>query len=215
MTRRSSSIEADLLRLHQLGSGEWQEFNAMPTIATLPTDTAHLAQLGIADCSCLTRFGVKGGAAADWLFSQGVPVPDRPNTWLPLPEGGLVVRLGLSEFLIEDSLQSNWSLHLMQACESPPARVYPVLRQDLALMLCGAAVPDLLRQTCSVNFQALNLNDRPVILTSMIGVAVTVIPTDSHYRIWCDGTYGHYVWRTLVEIAEELGGGAVGFQACR
>lgn len=215
MMRRSSPIESELLRLNQLYGGEWQEFNAMPTIVTLPTDAAHLARLGIADCSCLTRFGVKGGAAADWLAGQGIPIPDRPNTWLLLPEGGLIARLGVSEFLIEDSLQSTWSLHLTQACESPPAQVYPVLRQDLALMLCGAAVPDLLRQTCSVNFQDLNLSDRPVILTSMIGVAVTVIPTHSVYRIWCDGTYSHYFWRTLVEIAQESGGGAVGFQACR
>ena len=33
------------------------------------------------------------------------------------------------------------------------------------------------------------------------------------YRIWCDGTYGAYLWDTLLEIAIELGGGAVGLTA--
>jgi sarcosine oxidase subunit gamma len=28
-------------------------------------------------------------------------------------------------------------------------------------------------------------------------------------RIWCDGTYGHYLWETLLDIAGDLGGGAV------
>ena len=48
----------------------------------------------------------------------------------------------------------------------------------------------------------------------MAGVAVTVLhfPLDDHpcYRIWCDGTFGAYLWETLLEIATELGGGALG-----
>jgi sarcosine oxidase subunit gamma len=51
----------------------------------------------------------------------------------------------------------------------------------------------------------------------MIGVAVTVIPGDRNgqpfYRIWCDGTFGTYFWQTLVEIATELGGGAIGTES--
>ena len=52
----------------------------------------------------------------------------------------------------------------------------------------------------------------------MVGIAVTVIDASSAhaapcYRIWCDGTYGAYLWDTLLEIAIELGGGAVGLRA--
>ena len=51
----------------------------------------------------------------------------------------------------------------------------------------------------------------------MVGVGVTIINTSldeqPRYRIWCDGTYGAYLWDTLLEIATELGGGAVGFSA--
>jgi sarcosine oxidase subunit gamma len=198
-------------------NGSWRDINGMPALLCLPNDPHHSSHLGIADLSFLTRFGVKGANAAEWLANQGLPIPDYPNTWHSLPEGGIIARLGLTEFLIEDSVSSAITPGLATACQSPPAKVYPVLRQDLALALVGNRANELLRQTCSFNFQALSPSDRPVVLTSMIGVAVTVIPGDRNgkpfYRIWCDGTFGTYFWQTLVEIATELGGGAIGTES--
>ena len=53
----------------------------------------------------------------------------------------------------------------------------------------------------------------------VIVVLVVVLPFgagDGHaYRVWCDGTYGAWLWKTLVEIARELGGGPVGLDALR
>jgi sarcosine oxidase subunit gamma len=202
--------------------GTWRNVHGMPSLVSLPTDQPYAARIGIADLSSLTRFGVKGANAAEWLTQQGLPIPDRPNSWHPLPDDGIIARLGLTEFLIEDSVNSAIPVgtakpnapQLATACQTPPAKVYPVLRQDLALGLVGDRVHDLLRQTCSFNFQTLALSDRPVILTSMIGVAVTVMPGERNgqpfYRIWCDGTFGTYFWQTLVEIATEMGGGAIG-----
>jgi sarcosine oxidase subunit gamma len=207
---RLSPIDAALRSLH----GEWHTWNQMPSLAALATDANYASRLGIVDVSCHTRFGVKGAKAAQWLAQQGLAIPDRPNSWMPLRAGGLIARLGLTEFLVEDSIHSAIAPQLTHLCQSPPAQVYPVLRQDLALVLVGDLVPELLRQTCSINFQALPLTDRPVILTSMIGVAVTIIPDKYQdnrcYRIWCDGTFGIYFWETLREIATELGGGAIG-----
>lgn len=194
--------------------GSWQEINSMPSLVMLPGEEANAAHLGIADLSFLNSFGVKGAGAAAWLESQNIEVPTRPNTWRRLSSGGIIARLGRTEFLIEDSIHEAVAPLLAQACQSPPPKVYPVLRQDAAIALCGSAVNELLQQTCSINFRALSLSDHPVVLTSMIGVAVTVIPGERNghpfYRIWCDGTFGVYVWRTLLAIAEELGGGAVG-----
>jgi len=171
--------------------------------------------LSLVNLSHLTRFGVKGAGASAWLASQTIPIPDRPNSWLPLPNGGLVARLGLTEFLVEDNRFDPVAPLLAVACQLPPEAVYPVLRQDLAIALSGTAIGDLLLQTCSVNFRALDLRDRPVILTSMAGVAVTVLPGERQgmpfYRIWCDGTFGVYLWRTLEAIAAELDGSVTGF----
>ncbi|WP_416669443.1 methylglutamate dehydrogenase [Egbenema bharatensis] len=207
---RLSPIHTEL----QVLAGSWRAINSMPALVTTPQDQDNAARLGITDLSFLTRFGVKGAGAADWLASQGISVSDRPNSWRPLPDGGIGARLGISEFLVEDSLHSQFATHLSEACQTPPVRVYPVLRQDLAIGLCGDAVDDLLRQTCSVNFRALSLGDRPVVLTSMVGVTVTIIPGECSglpcYRLWCDGTFGRYLWRTLLAIAVELGGGAIG-----
>lgn len=207
---RTSSIHHQLQRLDV----NWQTINQMPTAGTIAHPPETITQLGIADLSCLTRFGVKGAHSATWLEQQEIPIPAKPNTWCSLADGGLAARLGLSEFLIEDSLDTTIATQLAQNCQNPPAKVYPVLRQDLAIALCGSKVNDLLLQTCNINFQSLNLNEKPVILTSMIGVSVTVIPREisglPFYRIWCDYTFGNYFWHTLLEIIHELGGNAIG-----
>jgi sarcosine oxidase subunit gamma len=190
----------------------WREMNGMSSPATIDGESTHLITLGIADVSFLNRFGVKGTEAATWLQSHNLPIPEFPNRWLSLPEGGLIARLGFNEFLIEDSMTSHVALQLTELCQQLPKKVYPVLRQDAAIALCGSRIHELLCQTCNINFRSLDLAEQPIILTSMIGVSVTIIPGEQVYRMWCDGTFGAYVWRTLLEIAQELGGGAVGFE---
>ncbi|MBK9021261.1 MAG: hypothetical protein IPL72_15245 [Sulfuritalea sp.] len=90
------------------------------------------------------RAGVKGPGAAEWLAGLGLPVPDAPNQWLPL-EGGLIARLGMTEFLVEGPASAKLGAPFGHG-------VYPVLRQDTALVLRGARLNDLLLETCSVNF---------------------------------------------------------------
>lgn len=152
------------------------------------------------DVSRAPRAGVKGPGAAAWLSGLGLPVPAMPNSWLPL-EGGLIARLGLTEFLVEGPESAKLAAPLAHG-------VYPVLRQDTALVLKGARLNDLLLETCSVDFRALDLAARPVVLTSMAGVGVTVIPGEEAgmpcYRIWCDGTYGEWFIETLAGVAGEL-----------
>ncbi|MGT2474671.1 hypothetical protein [Paraburkholderia terrae] len=178
-------------------------------------DSKRAATLGIADVSFLFRTGFKGQGAAAWLQAQDIPVPPQPNSWAPLAGGGVVLRLGVSEYLIEDGLTQGSSARMAHL--ETPMHVYPVLHQDVALVLCGEAVHELLLQTCNVNFGALDLAARPVVLTSMAGVAVTVMPGaragKPYYRVWADGTYGLYLWETLAGIAGELGGGPVGVAA--
>ena len=178
-------------------------------------DSTRAAPLGIAAVSFLFRTGFKGQGVAAWLQAQDIPVPEQPNSWAPLAGGGVVLRLGVSEYLIEDGLTQGSSARMAHL--DTPMHVYPVLHQDVALVLCGEAVHELLLQTCNVNFGALDLAARPVVLTSMAGVAVTVMPGaragKPSYRVWADGTYGLYLWETLAGIAGELGGGPVGVAA--
>lgn len=194
---------------------EWGVHNDMPTALQLDHgDSQRMAALGIADTSSLWRHGLKGPHSIAWLTAQGIAVPE-VNSWAPLVDGGLIARLGKTEFLLEDGLIGTTARHMQNLlADDRPHGVYPVLRQDAALVLTGMALQQLLRQTCSFNFRALNAAARPLVLTTMVGVPVTILPQETldgiHYRVWCDGTYGEYLWRTLLDIAHELDGGVTG-----
>ncbi|MHB0991818.1 MAG: hypothetical protein ACYC3O_01840 [Burkholderiales bacterium] len=193
---------------------EWGIYNDMTTALRFDLgDSQRMAALGIVDLSFLWRFGLKGPVSLDWLAEQGVVVP-AVNSWASLADGGLVARLGNTEFLLEDGPNGTTAQYMQSQLADRPHGVYPVLRQDAAFMLTGAALQSLLRQTCSFNFMALDAKKRPLVLTTMVGVPVIVLPQVTamgiHYRVWCDGTYGEYLWRTLLDIAHDLNGGAVG-----
>lgn len=180
------------------------------------------------------RAGLKGPRAADWLAAQGWPPPPRPNTWGPLPaaaavagaavagaaveaadvaadDAPLAARLGSAEFFVE-ARAGGVLRGLEAALERPPRGVYPVLRDDWSMALAGVGVHAVLAEVCSFDFAALSLADRPVVMTSMIGVSVLIVPRDGaggrRYRIWCDPSFGPYVWGTLRAVVAECGGTA-------
>jgi sarcosine oxidase subunit gamma len=207
---RTSPLYDSLRRLDPT----WGELNGMATARNLATRAS--AALQLADLSALRRTGLKGSAAVSWLQSRNVPVPSHANTWTSLNGGGLVARLGRSEFLLEDGPKGAVVSGVVADLATPASDVYPVLRQDAALIIRGEAVHELLAQTCSIDVAAVPAHAHVVTLTMLAGIAVTLIDdSDAHplpcYRLWCDGTYGIYLWDTLLEIAVELGGGAVGF----
>jgi sarcosine oxidase subunit gamma len=194
----------------------WTSVESMPVVSAYGShDRAISGIVGIGDAGARRRTGFKGPATAAWLQQQSVPIPAQPNQWDPLPAGGLVARLGRTEFLIEDA-RGDATCARLEALPIPPG-VYPVLRQDAELVLTGSRVGDLLLQTCSIDFASLDAAARPVVLTSMVGVGVTVAlearEAARRYRIWCDGTYAAYLWTTLVDVARDLGGGPVGVEA--
>lgn len=157
------------------------------------------------------RVGLKGPRAAEWLQQRGMILPALPNSWRALDEqGGLVARLGASEFFIEQR-RSAGSDALASELEAIHDGVYPVLREDRAFVLQGANAEDVLLQMCNVNFARVSRSDRHVVMTMMIGIAVLVIPQDEAgngarmanggcYRIWCDPSYGDYFWSSLQDV---------------
>ena len=165
------------------------------------------------------RFGFKGPRAAEWLIAHGLVLPMLPNTWThSLGEDAaaalLVARLGTSEFFIEDAAAGTTLKRIAPSGDAHPPGVYPVLREDWGLELGGAQVHDVLAQVCNVNFAALILDSRPVIMTLMIGVAVLIVPyggtVDRRYRIWCDPTFGPYLSESLGAVVSECGGRIMG-----
>lgn len=210
---RTSPMHASLAHLNP----EWREIKQMQVAWQIHDSAAEQQlqqRLALSDASCLERCGLKGPRAAEWLQAQGLPVPEQHNHWASLPGGGYIMRLGMSEFFLEDGPQGASVATVRQALGAGASGVYPVLRQDAAIVAGGPDIQDLLVQTCNVNFVAATRDPSLVVMTSMVGVSVVVIRAELNgapvYRIWCDGTFGHYIWETLLEITQELGGGAVG-----
>jgi sarcosine oxidase subunit gamma len=176
------------------------------------------------------RVGLKGPRAAEWLAQSGIELPPAPNTWVGLAEAApalLVARLGSAEYFLEEAAPGTTLQRIAQSLhEHPdgggPPGVYPVLREDSAFILGGAGVHDVLAQVCNVNFAALSLDSRPLVMTLMIGVAVLVLPQraagdpsaasgrpgaeERRYRIWCDPTFGPYLSASLGGVVIECGG---------
>lgn len=169
--------------------------------------------LGICDASCLSRFGVKGPNAVQWLTAHKVALPEQRNSWRRTAEGALVLRLGNSEFLVEDAPETKLSQPLASDRQKIFG-VYRVQRADASLILSGNRVQQLLSEVCVLDLRAKSLGDNALVMTQVAGISATLLrqPLNGEmvYRLWCDGTYGTYMWDTLIEIAEELGGGAVG-----
>src|SRR5205823_4585126 len=113
----------------------------------------------------IPKAGVKGPQAAAWLASQGIEIPSKPNTWLPLPGEALIGRLAETEFFIEGGAAAKLAPLLG---EMPPG-VYPVPREDACFVLAGRDIHEVLLQACSVDFQS-NASQNALFMTSMVGV---------------------------------------------
>lgn len=161
------------------------------------------------------RAGLKGPRAAAVLESAGIAVPTRANSWAPLSAAetdrswSVVGRLGATEFFIEEA----GAAPRIAALEALVARgiegAWPVLREDSALVLGGGAADAVLAQVCNVDLGAL-LGTQAVVMTSMIGVGVLVLPQVNDdegpvYRIWCDPSYGAYLWDELEKLVSTTG----------
>lgn len=160
------------------------------------------------------RFGIKGPRAAQALAEAGLAVPDAANSWAPLRASdradswNVVSRLGHSEFFVEESGDASGIAALEALLARGFAGAWPVLREDWAVVLGGMAAREALAEVCNVDFTSLR-GARPVVLASMIGVGVLVLPQLSAidgpiYRIWCDPTYGAYLRAELEAVVTRI-----------
>jgi sarcosine oxidase subunit gamma len=177
----------------------------------------NFAPLQFEDCSARPRCGCKGPGAESWLRTQGYRIPVAPNS-AAFDQGVLVARLASSEFLIEalDAARDRVDASRRQLQQrAQPRDVYAVVRQDRVTTISGTGLPAVLRQICSVDCAPLLApaagehaggagGDSPVLLTSMMGVGVLAWPrrleNGPAVTVWCDPSYGHYFWNTLLEV---------------
>jgi sarcosine oxidase gamma subunit len=164
------------------------------------------------------RFGLKGARAAELLQQQGLAVPGAPNTWAPLRAAerddspNLIARLGNTEFFLSEQGDAPGIAALQAIAAAGVAGAYPVLREDFAVVLGGKRATELLAEVCNVDFAAHDPERKPVVMTLMAGVAVVALSqptgTGPEYRIWCDPSFGPYLWETLASVARTTTGSA-------
>ena len=196
---------------------KWGEVHGMPVALHLDESAKEheLAQtLALADASFLPRIVLKGPGAAAYLHSRGIAIPESILKVAPLENGGLIARTGGSEFFLESSSVGWPSQAVRDGLGSPSYKdgVYSVLRQDASLIISGSRAGELFRHVSSYDF--INEPHGDLVFTPIAGVSCSVLRQTLSglpaFRLWTDGTYGLYIWHTLLEVAKELGGGAVG-----
>ena len=214
---RHSPVHGALARLNP----EWGRIGQMPVALNIgdPEREAALKErLAICDVSALSRFGVKGPNAPEWLGSHGIDVPEAANSWSRLPDGqGLVLRLGRSEFLVEDGPRGGVVDNLGGSLNSGSRGLYPVMRQDAAFLLTGERSGEVMLQVCGIDFDSVDYGARPVFSTRVAVTSAVVVPLVEEgvrsFRLWCSYPYGAYLWGELNAIVGEYGGGVVGLSA--
>jgi sarcosine oxidase subunit gamma len=195
----------------------WGEIDGMPAALDFGDRTAEqdrARMLGLCDVSALPRLEVKGPNAAAFLESHHIALPSESFHVLPLGSGGVIARTGDAAFFLEEGPQGSLVARLAEALDSSGLGVYPAPRADAALLLSGTRSADVLLQTCGYDFR------RPgpkLVMTRVAGVSASVLHRTINkvgaYQLWVDGTFGAYLWETLLEIVRELGGDAVGLSA--
>jgi len=194
--------------------------NGMDVVMSFSDEAAESKNrqlLGVCDVSCLSRFAIKGPSAAQWLEVNKLKIPATANSWNQQQSGALVLRLGNSEFLIEDQPAGKLCAALNVADRKALNGLYKVERSDVALVLSGSQALSLLSELCTLDLREKALGENALVMTQVAGISATIIRQSLNnepvYRLWCDGTYGAFMWDTMLEIAVEYGGGAVGLSS--
>jgi sarcosine oxidase, subunit gamma len=162
--------------------------------------------LHIKDVSELSRYGVKGQQSVRWLSEHGIVIPKNSNSWV-MDDQTLVMRLGVSEFLIEDQVSAKKCEKLISDSVRV-AGVYKVPRADASFLLTGSEVLNLFSELCSLDLRETALPADGLVMTQVAGISATVLRQtlkgETAYRIWCDGTYSVYMWHVLSEVAGDI-----------
>lgn len=199
--RRSSPLAA-VLSDH--GSAVLHE---QPVALTEPSAAvADPEALTICDASVFPRFQVSGPGAGAWLEQQGVALPDALFGWTPQDPDGICLRTGRNEYLIEDGPVGSRVGMLARQLGAGRDGVYGLSRQDAQILLRGAQVSEVLAQVCGVDFRE---PGERLVFTRLAGVSAVVLPPQPEqpwFRMWVDATHAVYLWQTLLQIVQEMGG---------
>lgn len=165
----------------------------------------NLPPLSLTPATPRARLGLKGRDAAELLQGAGVAVPARANSILQgAPAAGVsrCLRLGVTEFIVEDDADGERVSTLAQLASNGALRAFIAPRSDFSAVLSGPAVFDSLSPFCAFDFTTLLAQPDTVVMTLLaeISVVLALEPAGNlapRLRLWADPGYGLYLTETL------------------
>jgi len=195
--------------------GQWGELAQAPVVLAFDSEEVEaraFQTLAICDVSVLPKLGIKGPAAADWLQSREVLLPQEIYQAQRQSDGSLVIRLPNNEFLLEDSLAGQTIQVLSEELGWGQKGLARVERQEASFLLVGSRALSVLSQTCAIDFR--KTPHDCLVMTRIAGTSCSVLPTGpesaTRYQIGVDTTYAVSLWESLLTICQELGGRVIG-----
>lgn len=193
----------------------WNAIADMPVAVRFESgdvEQSAIRTLAICDVSALPKLGIKGSDAENLLIDEGIDIPQQIYETRALPDGGLIARLGSSEFLLESGLANETVTAVANRLQAQPERALVIERQDATFLLFGQRACEVFSQTCGLDMSVAPL--RQLILTRVAGVSCGILPEELNgipvYRLWIDYSYAAGLWESLTTICGELGGAVVG-----
>lgn len=151
------------------------------------------------------RLGLKGPDAPALLERAGIELPT--NSFLHAPDASLsglsrCLRLGNTEFLLEQDDGDEAIRRVYQLANSSERRAWPVLRSDFCILIHGTGALERLSRLCSFDFARLDADPGQVVMTLLADISVTLLrePANSgpaSIRLWTDISFGEYLTETL------------------
>lgn len=157
------------------------------------------------------RLGLKGADAARLLLDCGIAIPDSPNAVTHGDAARLAglsrcLRLGNSEFLLEEDQDSGAIERIRTQASASAMRAWCVLRSDYSALVGGAALFDQLARIASFDFRQLLHTPTQVVMTLVADISITATLEDARaaeprLRLWADASFGRYLDQTLHSIS--------------
>jgi len=217
---------SQLYRIHQKADARFADYDGALCVAEYIGSTNEFERarhLGLADLSTLSRIGFNGRGAPDWLNSQGVQLPERPNQALTRTDGSLLVRLSEFEVLVLPGLHDTSTLvgQLQDSADSAAAQnawLLPRADSHCWLALTGEFAAQTLAKVCAVDMRLHKFAQGEVAQSSLARVNVIAIRHDlnedvSCFYILCDVSFTEFLWESLLDAMQEFDGRPVGLLA--
>ncbi|VVP69835.1 hypothetical protein PS918_01010 [Pseudomonas fluorescens] len=178
---------------------------------------ALMSSCTLTDLTDLPRVGFRGAHSAEYLRGRHFLLPDAPNRAVIQDDGGWVVRLSQTEYLLLGSLEDQGERIADEEArwELDHQANYLLPRQDSHawLQLSGEHLAEVMAKLCGVDLNPAVFAPGGVAQTSAARINVIVInastPRQSSLHILCDRASTTYFHAALLDAMQEYSGRAV------